>query len=89
MNRCPNCRALLDPEAPQCRRCGLELVILRQILEAREVRQLRALRHLVEGEADSALVCLRQALALRADPLTAELLHRVQGTLSLSPETSR
>jgi len=82
MDKCPNCRARLD-DAPQCRRCGLELDPLRKVERGFDIVFSSALQCLAEGNAAGAAEHLRQALELRRDPLAKDLLALLQA-ISLS-----
>ncbi len=73
MDRCPNCRARLD-DAETCRRCGMELGLLRATEQAAETWLRRAIAHLRCDEFGHAQQALRRALSLRRDPLTESLL---------------
>ena len=73
LERCPNCRARLGPEE-HCRRCGLELALLRQTRAATEAALARALALLASGDREGAQQELRQARSLDRDPLAQWLL---------------
>ena len=67
MERCPNCRARWDG-AEHCRRCGLELAPLLAAEHAAHRLIVRALRHMGEGETQSALADLTRARDLCREP---------------------
>lgn len=73
MQRCPNCRARLDG-GDHCRRCGMALKLLRQTHRAAETRMARAAELLNAGDPAAAAAQLRDALALRRDPMAEWLL---------------
>lgn len=74
MDRCPNCRARYDG-ARECRRCGMELERLVQIETAAEGKLVDAVAAMVAGQGAKASAALRQAQALKSDPLGAALLR--------------
>jgi hypothetical protein len=74
MERCPNCRARLD-EAETCRRCGMELGLLRETERAAETWLRQGILHLARQQPRQARQALRRALALRRDPLAEALLR--------------
>jgi hypothetical protein len=67
MERCPNCRARWDG-AEHCRRCGLELAPLLAAEHAAHRLIVRALRHMGEGETQTALADLTRARELYREP---------------------
>jgi hypothetical protein len=73
MDRCPNCRARLDG-AEQCRRCGLELGLLRAVDRASRFAVGRALHRLLAGDQAGAIADLEQARSLRDEGLIQVLL---------------
>ena len=73
MERCPNCSAR-DTGEPSCRRCGMDLSLLRRTEEAAERALREGLRDLAQGEAPSARAALERSLALRRTPLAEQLL---------------
>lgn len=87
MERCPNCRARLDG-AETCRRCGMELGLLRATEQAAEAWLCRAIGHLTRNEPGLAQQALHRVLALRPDPLADSLLGflRANATLAASSE---
>lgn len=74
MERCPNCRARLEEGAQHCRRCGMELQLLRRTEHAATVLRERAVAALAAGDAQRARRCLERAQALSADALAGQLL---------------
>jgi hypothetical protein len=89
MDRCPNCRARQDdPNAANCRRCGMELALLRRAESAAHRQLATAIEILgtrVSTTAPSAGTtndsihrrvahALRRSLRLRRDPLAEQLL---------------
>ncbi|MBK5930731.1 hypothetical protein [Halochromatium salexigens] len=83
MDRCPNCRARLDG-AETCRRCGMELGLLRATERAADAWLRRAIAHLTRDEFECARQALHRALALRRDPLAESLrglLHRTSSAV--------
>ncbi|MBU0500104.1 MAG: hypothetical protein KJ558_04415 [Gammaproteobacteria bacterium] len=73
MDRCPTCRARLD-EAASCRRCGMELTLLRQTEQTADRYLAQAVAQLAGGNSRTAGESLRQSLLLKSDPLTERLL---------------
>lgn len=73
MERCPNCRAR-ELGTPHCRRCGMELGELRALEEAAGRLVRSALVQLAVADAAAAQATLRQAYALRRDPIIGVLL---------------
>lgn len=73
MERCPTCRARLDG-AEQCRRCGLELTVLRAVDRASDAAIGRAIGRLADGDQAGAIRNLEQARRLSGDPLVPVLL---------------
>ncbi|MFP4130407.1 MAG: hypothetical protein ACLFSJ_06675, partial [Halorhodospira sp.] len=74
MEHCPNCRARLEDGAQHCRRCGMELGLLRDTERAAAALLERAVAALAGGDSRRARVCLERARALRADELAGQLL---------------
>jgi len=74
MERCPNCRARLEGGAQHCRRCGMELGLLRDTERAAAALLERAVAALAGGDQRRARVCLERARALSADELAGQLL---------------
>ncbi len=73
MDRCPNCRARIDGDS-HCRRCGLELEMLKRIEQTAQ-RKLRAgLLALVSGCLSVARVRIAEAQALKQQPLADALM---------------
>lgn len=79
LERCPNCRARLDGTA-HCRRCGLELELLRRVERARETAIACALRRLAVDDQAGAIAALSAARRLKADPIIDALLGFAQAT---------
>lgn len=74
MDRCPNCRARLDDAAETCRRCGMELGLLRAIERAADDWLRRGIGNLMRDESELARKAFRRALTLRHDPLAESML---------------
>ncbi|MCF7976709.1 MAG: hypothetical protein K9L82_01580 [Chromatiaceae bacterium] len=74
MDRCPNCRARLDDAAETCRRCGMELGLLRAIERAADDWLRCGIMNMMRDESDLARKAFCRALTLRRDPLTESLL---------------
>ncbi len=74
MERCPNCRARLEEGAQHCRRCGMELQLLRRTEHAAAVLRERAVAALAAGDPQRARRRLERAQALSADALAGQLL---------------
>ncbi|ABM60940.1 zinc ribbon domain-containing protein [Halorhodospira halophila] len=74
MDRCPNCRARADDQAQHCRRCGMELALLRCTDQAADRRLQEGVRQMAAGDRGAAEEALQQVLTLRADPLARHLI---------------
>lgn len=74
LERCPNCRARVEAHASQCRRCEMELDLLRRTQEAASALRQEAVARLAAGDRSAAEEALRKARALHADPLCESLL---------------
>ncbi|MCG5538316.1 MULTISPECIES: hypothetical protein [unclassified Halorhodospira] len=74
MNRCPNCRARTEEHTEHCRRCGMELALLRRTERAAEQWLQEAVRRLAAGEPSAAEQALQRARTLQPDPLAVQLI---------------
>jgi hypothetical protein len=77
MDRCPNCRARIEDTA-SCRRCGLELGLLKAAEQAAEARLDQAVARLARGDHGGAEQALLQSLEMKQLPLAARLLGLVR-----------
>jgi hypothetical protein len=88
MERCPNCRARFDGGLT-CRRCGMDLALLRRVERAAEAELSRAVAALGAGDAPAAGAAAARSLALRRSPLAARLVHFVVHRLGTAPSLDR
>lgn len=90
MLRCPNCRAN-NPGTNQCRRCGLELVVLQDIETTTKRLTLQALQLLTTSDSQHLTAIknlLLNAYSLQHDPLIKLLLEFVNAdTETIAQET--
>ena len=72
MERCPNCRARYR-EGQECPRCGMDLSQLLALEAEAERWEGHAVKLLLSGEFDHAVMAAEQATALQQRPLAALL----------------
>lgn len=89
MERCPNCRARLEEGAQHCRRCGMELQLLRRTEHAAAVLRERAVAALAAGDPQRARRRLERAQALSADALAGQLLDFIDTPRGSGADTGR
>jgi len=74
MERCPHCRARLDSGQQECRRCGMELALLWELVAAATRLEQTAARALRDNDRQGAMALLGKRHQLRQDVFVGKLL---------------